>query len=65
MATLAATRFNPRVRSFCTRLLEAGKPKRVALTACMRKLLTALSAMVRDGVTWQNDHHVLASQDSC
>ena len=65
MATLAATRFNPRVRSFYTHLLTAGKPKKVALTACMRKLLTTLNAMARDDVSWEAGHHSLAFQDSC
>jgi len=65
MAALAATRFNPRLRVFYTRLVQTGKPKKVALTACMRKLLTMLNAMVRDDVSWQIGHHPLASQDSC
>jgi len=53
MATLAATRFNPRIRQHYQRLLAAGKCKKLALTACMRKLLTILNAMVRDKTTWQ------------
>lgn len=53
MATLAATRFNPVIREFYTRLVnERGRPKRVALVASMRKLLTILNAMMRDGVRW-------------
>jgi len=53
MATLAATRFNPVIREFYTRLVnERGRPKRVALIASMRKLLTILNAMMRDGVPW-------------
>jgi transposase len=47
MATLVATRFNPTIRTFYARLLAAGKPKALALTACMRKLLTILNAIVR------------------
>ena len=47
MATLVATRHNPVIKTFYQRLLEAGKMKKVALTACMRKLLTILNAMVR------------------
>lgn len=61
MATLTATRHNPVIRSFYTRLLAAGKPKKVALVACMRRLLTVLNAISRDRATWQP----LAFQDSC
>jgi transposase len=61
MATLTATRHNPVIRSFYTRLLAAGKPKKVALVACMRRLLTVLNAISRDRATWQP----LALQDSC
>lgn len=49
MATLTATRHNPVIRAFYERLLAAGKLKKVALVACIRKLLTILNAMVRDG----------------
>jgi transposase len=52
MGTMAATRSNPPIKAFYDRLLAKGKKKIVALTACMRKLLTILNAMVRDGVTW-------------
>jgi transposase len=52
MATLVATRFNPVIKAFYQRLLEAGKPKKVALTACMRKLLTILNSMVKHGCPW-------------
>ena len=52
MATLSATRVNPVVREFYQRLVEAGKPKKLALTACMRKLLTILNSMVRHGRHW-------------
>jgi transposase len=48
MATLVATRHNPVIKQFYERLLAAGKLKKVALVACMRKLLTILNAMVRD-----------------
>jgi transposase len=53
MAALAATRFNPVIRAFYQRLESAGKPKKVALTACMRKLLTILNAMMRHQTRWQ------------
>ncbi len=52
MGTLVATRCNPVIRAFYTRLLAAGKPKTLALTACMRKLLTILNAMVRTNTPW-------------
>jgi len=53
MATLAATRHNPLVRSRYQRLLANGKPKKVAITACMRKLLVILNAMLRTKTRWQ------------
>ena len=52
MATLVATRYNPVIQRCYQRLLEAGKTKKVALTACVRKLLTILSAMVKHGEPW-------------
>ena len=52
MAALVATRYNPVLRDFYQRLCAAGKPKKVALTACMRKLLTILNTMVRDHRHW-------------
>jgi transposase len=52
MATLAATRCNPVIRAFYQRLLGAGKARKVALTACMRKLLIIMNAIVRDGRPW-------------
>ncbi len=56
MATLTATRFNLVLRSFYTRLIAAGKAKKVALTACMRKLLTILNAMLKYHTAWSNSH---------
>ena len=52
MATLVATRYNPVIKAFYQRLLEAGKMKKVALTACMRKLLIILNAMVKHNCPW-------------
>lgn len=52
MATLVATRFNDVIKAFYQRLLGAGKPKKVALTACMRKLLLILNSMVKNGTRW-------------
>jgi len=54
MAALVATRHNPSIRGFYQRLLTAGKPKKVALVACMRKLITILNAMLRDQRPWTN-----------
>lgn len=54
MATLVATRYNPIIRAFYHRLCAAGKPKKVSLTACMRKLLTILNAMLKHRTPW---HH--------
>ena len=53
MATLTAVRFNPALAHFYQRLVAAGRPKKVALTAAMRKLLTILNAMLRDQRPWQ------------
>ncbi len=53
MAALVATRYNPVIRDFYQRLLSNGKPKRVALVACIRKLLVILNAMLRDNKPWQ------------
>ena len=52
MATLVATRYNPVIRDFYTRLCAAGKRKKVALTACMRKLLTILNSMLKHRIPW-------------
>jgi transposase len=56
MATLVATRFNPVIKTFYDRLLQAGKPKKVALTACMRKLLIILNAILRDQKPWNPEY---------
>jgi len=53
MAALVAAKFNPVIRVFYQRLRAAGKPAKVALTACMRKLLITLNAMVRTGERWR------------
>jgi transposase len=54
MAALVASRRNPTIAIFYARLRTAGKPPKVALTACMRKLLTILNAVLRDQRPWQN-----------
>jgi len=53
MATVTAMRVNPQIRAFYERLRRAGKPFKVAIVACMRKLLTILNAMVRTHTRWQ------------
>jgi transposase len=55
MATLTATRFNPLIKRFYERLCAAGKVKKEALTACMRKLLSVLNAMIRNHTCWQDE----------
>jgi transposase len=52
MAALSGTINNPVIKAFYQRLVDQGKPKKVALTACMRKLLTILNAMARDQASW-------------
>ena len=56
MPTLAAVRYNPVLRAFYNRLLEADKAKKVVLTACMRKLLTILNAMVKNHTRWDSQY---------
>jgi transposase len=56
MGALVATRHNPAIRNFYKKLLKAGKPKKVALVACMRKLLSILNAMLRDRAPWRPTH---------
>ena len=52
MPTLVAVRHNPVLAAFYERLLAAGKPKKVALTACMRKLLVILNSMIKHHRCW-------------
>ena len=52
MGALTASRWNPVIRDFYQRLLAAGKPKKVALTACMRKLLVILNSILRHRSPW-------------
>jgi transposase len=53
MSALVASRRNPALHAFYTRLVVAGKPPKLALVACMRKLLTILNAILRDQKPWQ------------
>jgi transposase len=57
MAAPVAVRHNPALRAFCLRLVAAGKPKKLALTAAMRKLVVILNALVHTAIS-------LTSQDS-
>ena len=57
MATLTAVRHNPVLAAHYERLLAAGKRKKVALVACMRKLLTILNAIAKHGSTWNLSLH--------
>ena len=54
MGALVASRFNPVIRDFYQRLLSAGKPKKLALTACMCKLLIILNSMLKYGSSWNH-----------
>ncbi len=56
MGALVATRHNPVLKEFYGRLVAVGKPKKVALVACMRKLLSILNAMMRDRAPWRSIH---------
>ena len=58
MAALVAIQHNPVIKVFHSRLIAAGKPKKVAIVACMRKLLTILNAMLRDQASWNAAKHV-------
>lgn len=60
MASITAIRCNPVIRPFYQRLIAAGKAKKAAITACMRKLLTILNAMVRDRTAWNENLHITA-----
>lgn len=62
MATMAAIRSNPVIKVFHSRLIASGKPKKVAIVASMRKLLTILNAMLRDQSAWDATKHLQATQ---
>lgn len=61
MATLGAVRYNPVLRAHYEQLVARGKAKKVALVACMRKLLVWLNAMLRDGQPWNAQIHLVTS----
>jgi transposase len=56
MSAMVASQHNPLIRQFYERLVASGKPKKVALVACMRKLLSILNAMMRDRTPWRCNH---------
>lgn len=56
MSALSASKYNPNIKRFYQRLIEKGKKPKVALTACMRKMLTILNTMVRNNTTWSTNH---------
>ena len=56
MGDLVAARRNPAIREFYERLLAAGKPKKVALVACMRKLLAILNAVLKHHTPWRSPY---------
>ncbi|BBQ80791.1 hypothetical protein WP3W18E01_47590 [Raoultella ornithinolytica] len=56
MSALVGTRHDPVIKEFYTRLVAVGKPKKVALTACIRKLLTILNAMLKKNEAWGCPH---------
>ena len=60
MSTVAAVRHNPVIRAFFKRLRTGGKPVKVALTACMHKLLIILNAMLKHRTPWRWDHAFIA-----
>jgi transposase len=57
MATLSAARYNPDIKAFYQRLLQKGKPKKLALTAAMRKLIITLNALIRDNRIWKTQYN--------
>ena len=60
MAALSAVQYNPPLKAFYNRLLMKGKTKKVALVACMRKLLTVANSMLRNNTEWNPNHGKLA-----
>jgi len=64
MATLAATRFNPTIQTFFNHLVQCGKEKKVAIVACMRKLLTILNAILRTRQPWHPPLFLCQALDS-
>ena len=64
MGALVASQYNPVIRDFYRRLLAAGKPKKLALTACMRKLLVILNSMLKHRSPWRDLTQKVAANSS-
>jgi len=60
MAALSAVRYNPAIKIFYDRLISKGKPKKTALVACMRKIITMANSMIKNNTDWDADHGKLA-----
>ncbi len=65
MATLSAVHHNPALRACYRALLGCGKPRKLALVACMHKLLTILNAILRDSVPWNPSMHLDYQHSRC
>ena len=61
MATMSAVRHNPAIQAFYHVMLKAGKLRKVALTACMHKMLLVLNAILKTGRRWQADFQLVAA----
>ena len=59
MAALVGSRYNPVLKAFYQKLVKAGKPKKVALVACMRKLVTILNAIIKHDQSWKDDEVIV------
>lgn len=64
MAVISAIQYNPPIKACYSRLLQAGKPKKVAIVACMRKLLTIVNAILRDQAMWDPLKHAQQPQNA-
>ena len=56
MASLSAVRYEPSIKQFYQRLRQAGKPAKVALVACMHKILTIINAIIKSGKPWEPNY---------
>jgi len=65
MAAKSAKRFNPQIKAFYDRLRDAGKPHKVAMTACMRKMLVTLNAMLKNKTYWSQGYKSLDFEHGC
>jgi transposase len=65
MAAQSAKRFNPQIRAFYDRLTKAGKPHKVAMTACMRKMVVTLNAMLKNKTHWSQGYNALDFEHGC